>query len=75
MSDLPYGQCLTNEQLSKQSKSQFELVGRAIKIADYLVRSGKAASDWPDNVAAEVLRCIAEEGIDSLEHRVMQEGE
>ena len=73
MSNLPYSQCLTNELLSRQSKSQFELVGRAIKIAEYLVKSGKAASDWPDNVAAEVLRCIAEEGCDSLEHRVMHE--
>jgi hypothetical protein len=73
MSNLPYSKCLTNELLSRQSKSQFELVGRAIKIAEYLVKSGKATTEWPDNVANEVLRRIAEEGIDQLEHEVMQE--
>ena len=73
MSNLPYEKCLTNEQLTRQSKSQFELVGRAIKIAEYLVKSGKAALDWPDNVAAEVLRRMAEEGVDQLEHEVMHE--
>ena len=73
MFNLPYSQCLTNERLSRQSKSQFELVGRAIKIAEYLVKSGKAALDWPDNVAFEVLRRMAEEGADQLEHEVMQE--
>jgi|AMWB02.1.fsa_nt_gi hypothetical protein len=73
MLNLPYSQCLTNELLSRQSKSQFELVGRAIKVADYLIKSGKAATDWPDNVAFEVLCRMADEGVDQLEHEVMQE--
>ena len=73
MLNLPYSQCLTNEQLSRQSKSQFILVGRAIKIAEYLVKSGKAATDWPDNVAYAVLCRMADEGGDQLEHEVLQE--
>ena len=73
LKNLRYEQCLTNEILNKQSKSQFALVGEAIKIADYLVKSGKAAVDWPDNVAFEVLRRMAEEGGDQLEHEVFAE--
>ena len=71
--NLRYEQCLTNELLGKQCKSQFVLVGRAIKMAEYLVKSGKAAADWPDNVAFEVLRRMSEEGVDQLEHEVYTE--
>lgn len=70
---LNFNQCLTNELLSRQSRSQFDLVSHAIKIADYLVSSGKAAMDWPDNVAYEVLRRMAEEGAEKLEHEVFHE--
>ena len=71
--NLRYDQCLTNEILSKQTRSQFDLVGKAIKIAQYLVKSGKAATDWPDNVPYEVLRRMAEEGAERLEHEVFSE--
>lgn len=65
---------LTNERLTKQCRNQFELVGRAVKMAEYLVKSGKAASDWPDNIAYEVLRRISEEGVDIAEHEILQGG-
>lgn len=71
--NLSYNQCLTNEALGKQMNSQFELVGKAIKIADYLVKSGKATSEWPDNVAYEVLCRMADEGADHLEQEVLHE--
>ncbi len=73
LKNLRYEQCLTNELLGKQARSQFELVGRAIKIAEYLVKSGKATEEWPDNVAFEVLRRIAEDGVVQLEHEVFKE--
>ncbi len=66
-----YSDCLTNELLGKQCSNQFELVSHAIKLADYLVKSGKAAEDWPDNVAFEVLSRMAEEGIENIEHEVI----
>jgi len=73
--NLKYGDCLTNELLGKQSKNQFELVSIAIKVADYLVRSGKAVSEWPDNVANEVLRRMADDRVEKLDEEVFKEGE
>jgi hypothetical protein len=73
LKQLRYDQCLTNEMLGKQGQSQFALVGRAIAIAEYLVKSGKAATDWPDNISNEVLRRMSEEGVDQLEHEVFTE--
>lgn len=66
-------EALTNEELMRSSNSQFDLVGRAIKIAEYLVKSGKATRDWPDNVASEVLNKIAHEGLEQVEHEVISE--
>lgn len=68
--DKRFTECLTNELLGRQSRNQFDLVRDAIKIAKYLITSGKAAVEWPDNVAFEVLRRMAEEGTDKLEHEV-----
>ena len=73
--NLKYNECLTNELLGKQSRNQFDLVSHAIKIADYLVRSGKAVNDWPDNVANEVLRRMAEDGAEKLDQEVFTEKE
>jgi hypothetical protein len=70
--NLKYSECLTNELLGKQSRNQFDLVSHAIKIADYLVKSGKAAIDWPDNIANEVLRRMAEEGTEKLDQEVFK---
>ena len=72
---LKYNECLTNELLGRQCRNQFDLVSHAIKIADYLVKSGKAAVDWPDNVANEVLRRMAEEGPEKLDQEVFKEEE
>jgi len=55
-------QTLTNERLGEFCPNQFEIVGRAIKIAEYLVQSGKAVEEWPDNIATEILLCMSEEG-------------
>jgi hypothetical protein len=71
---LQYDQSLTNEHLNKQFASQFDLVGRAINIANYLVRSGKAVESWPDNVAFEVLKRMSDEGVDMLERELRTEG-
>ena len=73
--NLKYSDCLTNELLGRQLKNQFELVRDAIKVADYLVKSGKAVSEWPDNVANEVLCRMADEGIEKLDQEVFKEGE
>lgn len=70
---LQYDQSLTNEHLASQFKSQFELVGKAINIANYLVKSGKAMQSWPDNVAFEVLRRMSDEGSENLEQEVFTE--
>lgn len=70
-----YAECLTNELLGKQSRNQFELVSHAVKIAEYLVKSGKATTEWPDNIAFEVLRRMAEEGTEKFEHEVFEKGE
>jgi hypothetical protein len=72
---LRYSEYLTNELLGKQSRNQFDLVNHAIKISEYLVKSGKAAADWPDNIAFEVLRRMAEEGTEKLDAEVFKEGE
>jgi hypothetical protein len=60
-------EALTNEALSKQAHSQFEIVGRAIAIADYLITSGKVPEEWDDNVAACVLALMTENGIEAVE--------
>lgn len=65
-----YEDALTNEHLSKQFSSQFALVERAIKMGEYLITSGKAFTNWPDNIAAEVLRKLDEEGVDAVEKEV-----
>ena len=70
--NLKYNECLTNELLGKQAKNQFDLVSHAIKMAEYLVKSGKAAVDWPDNIAFEVLCRMADEGTEKLEHEVFK---
>ena len=69
-----YEDSLTNERLTKQCRNQFDLVGRAIKVAEYLVKSGKATKEWPDNVAYEVLRRMSDEGVDVAETEILQEG-
>jgi hypothetical protein len=69
-----YEDALTNEQLNGLADSQFDLVNRAIRIAEYLIKSGKEAR-WPGNIAFEVLKKIAEEGPDQLEREVFSEGE
>jgi len=66
----PFNELLTNEYVTKQFNSQFVLVDRAINLANYLVRSGKAVEQWPDNVASEVLRKITEEGFEQVEQEV-----
>ena len=66
-----YDEALTNEHLIGKFRSQFELVNQAIKIADYLITSGKAfTNSWPDNIPAAVLKKIAEEGVEILEKEV-----
>ena len=73
--NVKFGENLTNELLGKQFRSQFDLVSHAIKISEYLIKSGKAAIDWPDNVACEVLRRMTEEGYEKLEKEVFTEKE
>jgi len=63
---------LTNERLGEFCPNQFEIVGRAINIAEYLVRSGKAVEEWPDNIAAEVLLCMLEEGPQKVEKEILE---
>ena len=58
---------LTNEQLNKYFSNPFAIVSRAIHIAEYLVASGKAAEEWPDNVANEVLERMTEKGPEAVE--------
>lgn len=65
-----YDDALTNEHLTKQFRSQFDLVDHAIRMGEYLITSGKAFTDWPDNVAAAVLKRMAEEGVETLEKEV-----
>lgn len=56
-----YKDCLTNEELLKRFKNQFELVRVAIKLAEYEIKSGKDAYGLhdTDNVAYQVLSEIA----------------
>ena len=66
-----YDEALTNEHLTGQFHSQFDLINRAIKIGHYLITSGKAfTGSWTDNIASDVLRKIDEEGLQSLEKEV-----
>jgi len=65
-------QTLTNEKLGNFCPNQFEIVGRAIKIAEYLVQSGKAVDEWPDNIASEVLLCMLEDGPEAVEKEILQ---
>lgn len=58
---------LTNEVLGKMSPSPFDTVGRSIKVAKYLIAAGKVPEEWGDNVAAAVLRLMAEQGFDKVE--------
>jgi len=62
---------LTNERLGKFCPNQFEIVGRAVKIAEYLVQSGKAADEWPENIASEVLSRMLEDGPESVEKEIL----
>ena len=64
---------LTNEILGKQCASPFETVGRAIKIAKYLISAGKVPEAWGDNVAAAVLRLMSEQGFDAVERSFYKE--
>jgi hypothetical protein len=64
---------LTNEILGKQCLSSFDTVGRAIKIAKYLITAGKVPDAWGDNVAAAVLRLMADQGCDEVERSFYKE--
>jgi hypothetical protein len=70
MQKFHYEDALTNEHLAKQFTSQFDLVSRAIKMGEYLITSGKAFTNWPDNIAAEVLKKMSEEGSEAVEKEV-----
>lgn len=63
---------LTNEALNKQGLNQFEIVGKAIKIADYLITSGKVKDEWSDNVANAVLHMMEEKGIQDTEETLLE---
>jgi hypothetical protein len=54
---------LTNENLGKKFKSQFDLVNYAIRIAENMVRSGRDLSSKTDvqNPAMQVLNVIVKE--------------
>ena len=62
---------LTNEKLGRQCADQFQIVGKSISIARYLVESGKG--EFSDNIAAEVLYKMAEEGPEALEKEVREQ--
>ncbi len=50
---------LTNEQVSKRFKSQFELVNHAIRLAGHMIHSGHAPGPGSaDNIVNEVLTDI-----------------
>jgi DNA-directed RNA polymerase subunit omega len=57
---MDYTDCLTNEQLLKRFKNQFELVRYAIKLAESEIKSGRDAYGPidSDNVAHRVLSDI-----------------
>jgi hypothetical protein len=73
---MDYKDCLTNEQLLKRFKNQFELVRYAIKIAEHDIKSGKNAYALfdTDNVAFNVLSEIAA-GQDSFVEEVEEKEE
>lgn len=54
---MDYSDCLTNEQLLKRFKNQFELVRYAIKLAEHEIKTGKDVYGMhrSDNVAHHVL--------------------
>jgi hypothetical protein len=60
--DKEYVDYLTNEQLNKRFKNQFDLVRYAIRFAENCVRSGHApdTQDESENLAFQVLAAIAE---------------
>jgi len=59
---------LTNEQIKKKFKSQFELVGYAIKLAENMIQSGRGPRVKSDsqNVAIHILDEI-KSGLDKFE--------
>jgi len=61
-------QDLTNESVKKKFKSQFELVGYAIKLAENMIKTGRGPRVKSDsqNVAIHVLDEI-KEGLDKFE--------
>ncbi len=63
-----YKDCLTNEALFQQTKeSQFDVVNRAIKIAEHMVRSGKVLDSASDNVSYDVLSTMADKGLNTFQ--------
>ncbi len=59
--EVEYKDQLTNEQLLKRFKNQFELVRYAIQLAENTVRSGRVPDAWADtqNVSFMILSEIA----------------
>lgn len=59
--ELEYEECLTNEQLLKRFKNQFELVRYAMQLAENAIRSGRELNVDTDsqNVAFQVLAEIS----------------
>lgn len=60
-----YDECLTNERLFKvNSGSQFDIVNRAITVAEYQIRSGREGHEMDiGNVAYTTLEELANSGI------------
>lgn len=65
---MDYPDHLTNEQVKKKFKSQFELVGYAIKLAENMIRTGRSAriKSESQNPAMLTLGEI-EEGVDRFD--------
>lgn len=65
---MDYSDHLTNEEIKKKFKSQFELVGYAIKLAENMIRTGRAAriKSESQNPAMLTLGEI-EEGVDHFD--------
>jgi hypothetical protein len=59
-----YKNSLTNEMLYKGGISPFEVVKRAIAVAQHIVKAGK---DVETNVAYEVIQKMADDGIEAAE--------
>ena len=67
-----HDELLTNEFLARKCSDQFEVVKRAIGIAEYLIRSGKSENGkWSDKIAYAVLQKMTDEGPDLLEQEVL----